>query len=186
MIVRRSVASGGIAQSLRHVDSPCVSPHDFPKNVHSSVSRHQMEGKMLVVPNLRVVKPNNIFRKVPTRRPNAEMRTREYLTPAEVEKLIAAAKLGRHGHRDATLILVAFRHGLRAVRDRRSGMVASRMGSQSGAARPQGEERQARSSILSGVMNCACCASCGGIRRVRSSSRLSAGGRSRRTPSTAS
>jgi integrase len=52
---------------------------------------------------------------LPTRRPNAEMRTREYLTPAEVEKLIAAAKLGRHRHRDATLILVAFRHGLRAV-----------------------------------------------------------------------
>ena len=43
------------------------------------------------------------------------MRTREYLTPAEVEKLIAAAKLGCHGQRDATLILVAFRHGLRAV-----------------------------------------------------------------------
>jgi thiamine pyrophosphate-dependent enzyme len=40
MIVRRSVASGGIAQSLRHVDSPCVSPHDFPKNTHSSVSRY--------------------------------------------------------------------------------------------------------------------------------------------------
>jgi integrase len=74
-----------------------------------------MEGKMLMAPNLRVVEPNNIFRKVPTRRPNAEMRTREYLTPHEVEKLIAAAKLGRHGHRDATLILVAFRHGLRAV-----------------------------------------------------------------------
>ena len=53
---------------------------------------------MLMVPNLRVVEPNNIYRKVPTRRPNAEMRTREYLTPAEVEKLIAAAKLGRHGH----------------------------------------------------------------------------------------
>ena len=70
---------------------------------------------MLMAPNLRVVEPNNIFRKVPTRRPNAEMRSREYLTPDEVEKLIAAAKLGRHGHRDATLILVAFRHGLRAV-----------------------------------------------------------------------
>jgi hypothetical protein len=40
-----------------------------------------MEGKMLVVPNLRVVEPNNIFRKVPTRRPNAEMRTREELRP---------------------------------------------------------------------------------------------------------
>jgi len=70
---------------------------------------------MLMVPNLRLVEPNNIYRKVPTRKPNAEMRTREYLTPAEVEKLIAAAKLGRHGQRDATLILVAFRHGLRAV-----------------------------------------------------------------------
>src|SRR3974390_209633 len=74
-----------------------------------------MEGKMLMVPKLQLVEPNNIYRKVPTRKPNAEMRTREYLTPAEVEKLIAAAKLGRHGHRDATLILVAFRHGLRAV-----------------------------------------------------------------------
>ena len=52
---------------------------------------------MLMAPNLRVVEPNNIFRKVPTRRPNAQMRTREYLTPHEVEKLIAAAKLGRHG-----------------------------------------------------------------------------------------
>jgi hypothetical protein len=35
--------------------------------------------------------PNNIYRKVPTRKLNAD-RTREYLTPAEVEKLIAAAK----------------------------------------------------------------------------------------------
>jgi len=68
-----------------------------------------MEGKMLMAPNLRVVQPNNIFRKVPRRRPNAEMRSREYLTPNEVDKLIAAAKLGRHGHRDATLVLVAFR-----------------------------------------------------------------------------
>ena len=49
---------------------------------------------MLMVSKLRLVEPNNIYRKVPTRKPNAEMRTREYLTPAEVEKLIAAAKLG--------------------------------------------------------------------------------------------
>ena len=40
---------------------------------------------------------------------------RRHLTPDEVEaKLIpAAGRLGRHGHRDATLILLAYRHGLR-------------------------------------------------------------------------
>ena len=50
----------------------------------------------------------------PTRLKNAELRTREYLTPDEVEKLITAAKRNRHGHRDATMILLAYRHGLRA------------------------------------------------------------------------
>ena len=63
---------------------------------------------------LRLVTPNNENRSVPVRPPNSELRTREYLTPAEVEKLIKAAKDGRWGHRDATLVLVAFRHGLRA------------------------------------------------------------------------
>jgi integrase len=33
----------------------------------------------------------------------------------EVEALMEAAKANRHGHRDATMILVAFRHGLRAA-----------------------------------------------------------------------
>jgi integrase len=42
-------------------------------------------------------------------------RTREYLTAAEIETLMAAArKSSRYGHRDATMILIAFRHGLRA------------------------------------------------------------------------
>ena len=42
-------------------------------------------------------------------------RTREYLTGADVEKLMAAArKSSRYGHRDATMILIAYRHGLRA------------------------------------------------------------------------
>src|SRR5204863_498189 len=46
--------------------------------------------------------------------PHKERRSREYLTPAEVEELIEAArKRGRCGHRDATAILIAFRHGLR-------------------------------------------------------------------------
>ena len=54
-------------------------------------------------------------RTTPLRRPNAALRTREHLTEAEVERLMAAAKSNRHGHRDATMILVAFRHGLRAA-----------------------------------------------------------------------
>lgn len=50
----------------------------------------------------------------PKRVSNSAVRSREYLTPGEVEQLIAAAKsVGRHGHRDATLILTAYRHGLR-------------------------------------------------------------------------
>jgi integrase len=58
--------------------------------------------------------PTEIFRTVAlTRRPNVELRTREHLTPGEVEALIDAAKANRRGHRDATMILIAFRHGLR-------------------------------------------------------------------------
>ena len=52
---------------------------------------------------------------MPRRRKNAELRSREYLTEHEVEALMAAARQNRHGHRDATMILVAFRHGLRAA-----------------------------------------------------------------------
>ena len=48
------------------------------------------------------------------RAPNRALRTREHLTPAEVERLIEAAKNNRQGHRDAMMILIAFRHGLRA------------------------------------------------------------------------
>ena len=51
----------------------------------------------------------------PARRRNRDVRPREYLTPREVERLIAAAKRSgrRYGLRDATMILVTFRHGLR-------------------------------------------------------------------------
>src|SRR5437016_3164020 len=68
---------------------------------------------------LRLVESGNVNRQVAEpvlhRAPNTEMRTREYLLPAEVEKMTKAAKEGRWGHRDATLILAAYRHGLRAV-----------------------------------------------------------------------
>jgi integrase len=49
--------------------------------------------------------------------PNTESFTvaRRYLTEREVEKLMdTARKHSRRGHRDATMILVAYRHGLRA------------------------------------------------------------------------
>ena len=41
-------------------------------------------------------------------------RPREYLTEREIEKLMNAARGNRWGHRDATAILIAYRHGLRA------------------------------------------------------------------------
>ncbi len=45
---------------------------------------------------------------------NIDRRSREYLTPSEIDKLINSAKrLGRYGHRDSTMILMAYRHGLR-------------------------------------------------------------------------
>src|SRR3954447_2920752 len=45
--------------------------------------------------------------------PQAQRRPREYLTPKEVERLITAIRQNRYGHRDATMIQVAYRHGLR-------------------------------------------------------------------------
>ena len=50
----------------------------------------------------------------PRRKPNAEYRSREHLTEREVGRLIEAIKGNRWGHRDATMVLVTFRHGLRA------------------------------------------------------------------------
>ena len=65
--------------------------------------------------NLRVVAPDSELRTVTLRRrSNSEMgRDREHLTEREVEGLIKAAKGDRHSHRDATMILIGFRHGLR-------------------------------------------------------------------------
>ena len=57
--------------------------------------------------HLKLVSPTTVNRTVatPLRRPNAELRTREYLTDAEVAKLTEAAKANRYGHRDATMVL---------------------------------------------------------------------------------
>ena len=52
---------------------------------------------------------------MPLRRKNAELRTREYLTNTEVAQLSEAANCNRYGHRDVTMILTGYRHGLRST-----------------------------------------------------------------------
>ena len=70
--------------------------------------------KPIAKSHLKLVTPNTVKRTVmPKRRRNGDLRTREYLTETEVERLMKAATDNRHGHRDATMILVAYRHGLR-------------------------------------------------------------------------
>jgi len=65
--------------------------------------------------HLRLVSPATVNRTVrPKRPPNRDLRTREYLTEAEVERLMNVARKNRWGHRDATMVLVAYRHGMRA------------------------------------------------------------------------
>jgi type 1 fimbriae regulatory protein FimB/type 1 fimbriae regulatory protein FimE len=77
---------------------------------HYEVSQSMGALPMQTKSHLRVVPPTHQSRSVAPRK-----REREYLTPHEVEKLIAAAKkTSRYPHRDATLILVIYRHGLRA------------------------------------------------------------------------
>jgi integrase len=76
--------------------------------------------KSMTKPHLALVRPRTVYGTdaltgPPKRRRNAEVRTREYLTDAEVNRLIDAAGDNRNGHRDATMVLVAYRHGLRAA-----------------------------------------------------------------------
>ena len=64
--------------------------------------------------HLRIVSPATEIRTVQLRRPpNKDIRPREHLTENEIDRLIKAAKNNRNGQRDATMILIAYRHGLR-------------------------------------------------------------------------
>lgn len=50
----------------------------------------------------------------PVKPKNADVRSREYLTPAEVKRIkVAAARAGRNGFRDSLLLTVMYRHALR-------------------------------------------------------------------------
>lgn len=93
-------------------------PNAIPENVpfrESSMPEAQEKGSIIEV----AFNPSNTrfresFVKPPRKPRNAERRSREFLTPSEVERVIKAAEgVGRHGHRDATMILIAYRHALR-------------------------------------------------------------------------
>jgi type 1 fimbriae regulatory protein FimE len=52
--------------------------------------------------------------KLPKKPRNKDVQSREYLTGGEVNLLMnTASRVGRHGHRDKTFVLLAYRHGLR-------------------------------------------------------------------------
>ena len=74
----------------------------------------------MINPHLTLVAPATVIGTVadrtnpPRRQRNADVRTREYLYDGEITRLIGAAARNRYGHRDATMVLIAYRHGLRA------------------------------------------------------------------------
>jgi integrase len=84
--------------------------------MYCTISCHAWVQEIMGKPQLKLVTPATKKRAVaPRRQPNSELRSREHLTEAEVEKLLKAAQDNRHGHRNATMILVAYRHALRAA-----------------------------------------------------------------------
>jgi len=69
-------------------------------------------------PQLELVAPPTVFgavQKSPPPRKQPIGQRRQHLFPDEVDRLIKAAGDNRWGHRDATMILLAFRHGLRSA-----------------------------------------------------------------------
>jgi integrase len=73
---------------------------------HYSLVLFQQRGKTLENAAIDQMAPTTV---------SSSVRTREYLTTREIERLMAAArKSSRYGHRDATMILIGYRHGLRA------------------------------------------------------------------------
>ena len=131
---------------------------------------------MLAKPSLKIVSPTTVNRTVgPLRRPNAETRTREHLLPAEVEALMDATKGNRLPHRDATMILMAYRHGLRAAKSSTS--AGSRSTSPPPPSPCAGSRRARQRPTRSAATRCGPCAGCSGRARAGRSYLSPSGGR---------
>src|SRR5262245_61643833 len=89
----------------------------FPIMSHIGKDRESSMGQVVELPRRRRRTPNAVNGKVPPRRrPNRACRTREHLTPDEVELLVrTAGDSGRHGQRDRALLMMMYRHGLRVT-----------------------------------------------------------------------
>jgi integrase len=70
-----------------------------------------MSGKVVRLRMAKIVR--NATSRSKGRRANDAYRVREHLTEAEMDKLLAALKRNRHGHRDWLIGLIIYRHGLR-------------------------------------------------------------------------
>src|SRR5262249_21112510 len=78
---------------------------DWSKKAHYQNSFHANERVYMARRQLKLVSPATVNRTVAVRRPpNRDLRTREYLTEAEVERLMKAATRNRWGHRDSTMV----------------------------------------------------------------------------------
>src|SRR5262249_872212 len=96
---------------LTHLSSAIVFCSYF---IQSSNSRIEMRINPMANAHLKLVTPSDEKRTVtPRRQKNAEVRTREHLMPREITALINPAKCNRYGHRDATMIMISYQHGLR-------------------------------------------------------------------------
>jgi integrase len=70
-----------------------------------------MAGKIVQLRQAKIVR--NATSHAKGRRENDAYRVGEHLTEAEMDKLLAALKRNRHGHRDRLIGLIIYRHGLR-------------------------------------------------------------------------